>query len=63
MGINIAGEGGEYESLVLDCPLFSQQIIIKKSKRVMENAYTGRLHIEDAELASKKKKKSRADRR
>jgi len=28
-GINIAGEGGEYESLVLDCPLFNKHIDIK----------------------------------
>lgn len=28
IGINIAGEGGEYESLVLWCPLFSKRLII-----------------------------------
>ena len=27
-GINPAGEGGEFESFVLDCPLFSRRLII-----------------------------------
>jgi diphthine-ammonia ligase len=27
-GINIAGEGGEYETLVLDGPLFSKRLVI-----------------------------------
>ncbi|MFT4326325.1 MAG: diphthine--ammonia ligase [Candidatus Woesearchaeota archaeon] len=31
VGLNIAGEGGEYETLVLDCPLFKQKIVIKDS--------------------------------
>ncbi|MFH0949353.1 MAG: diphthine--ammonia ligase [Candidatus Aenigmatarchaeota archaeon] len=30
-GIHITGEGGEYESLVLNCPLFSKRIIIDDS--------------------------------
>ncbi|MFT4312347.1 MAG: diphthine--ammonia ligase [Candidatus Woesearchaeota archaeon] len=28
LGLNIAGEGGEYESLVLDAPMFKEKIII-----------------------------------
>eukprot|EP01105_Mastigella_eilhardi_P026578 TRINITY_DN7749_c0_g1_i1.p2 TRINITY_DN7749_c0_g1~~TRINITY_DN7749_c0_g1_i1.p2 ORF type:complete len:253 (-),score=87.41 TRINITY_DN7749_c0_g1_i1:1048-1806(-) len=27
-GINVCGEGGEYESLVLDCPLYRKRIVI-----------------------------------
>ena len=30
--LHIAGEGGEYETLVLNCPLFSERIVVKKSK-------------------------------
>jgi diphthine-ammonia ligase len=30
-GINPAGEGGEFESLVLDAPFFKKKIVIKKS--------------------------------
>lgn len=34
--MNISGEGGEYCTTVLDCPLFSKEIKIKKSKTVWE---------------------------
>lgn len=27
-GINVCGEGGEYESLTLDCPLFKHRILM-----------------------------------
>lgn len=32
--INIAGEGGEFETFVLDCPLFSKKIEIIEAKKV-----------------------------
>lgn len=27
-GINVCGEGGEYETFTLDCPLFKQRIVM-----------------------------------
>ena len=27
-GLNVCGEGGEYETLTLDCPLFRSRIIV-----------------------------------
>jgi len=57
IGINIAGEGGEYESLVLDCPLFKKRIKIIESEKQMENHYTGRLVIEKIKLINKQSKK------
>ena len=33
-GCNPCGEGGEFETLVLDCPLFSQRIVIDTSEIV-----------------------------
>lgn len=51
--INIAGEGGEFESLVLDCPLFKKEIIIKDSKIIAEDENTAILIIKKAELKSK----------
>ena len=27
-GMNVCGEGGEFESLVLDCPLFKKRIVL-----------------------------------
>lgn len=51
--INVAGEGGEFESLVLNQPMFSKKIVIRKSKIEMENENTGRLNIIDYGLADK----------
>eukprot|EP00727_Mastigamoeba_balamuthi_P000346 m51a1_g10308 hypothetical protein (268) ;mRNA; r:79756-81206 len=33
-GMNVCGEGGEFESLVLDCPLFKKRLVIDKSEVV-----------------------------
>jgi diphthine-ammonia ligase len=48
--INIAGEGGEYESLVLDCPLFKKKIKILKSKIIIDSPYSAKLIITKAKL-------------
>ena len=50
LNIHGGGEGGEYESLVLDCPLFKKKLKINKSRIEMENECTGKLIVEDAEL-------------
>jgi diphthine-ammonia ligase len=36
-GMNVCGEGGEYESLTLDCPLFKKKICIDVSETVMHS--------------------------
>lgn len=36
-GLNVCGEGGEYESLTLDCPLYTSRIIIEESEIVMDS--------------------------
>ena len=36
-GFNVCGEGGEYESLVTDCPLFSHQLFVENSEKVMHS--------------------------
>lgn len=38
-GFNPGGEGGEYETLVLDCPLFSKRIIISSYNIVWKATY------------------------
>jgi asparagine synthase (glutamine-hydrolysing) len=48
--INIAGEGGEYESLVLDCPLFRKQLEILDTELIEDDENTARLLIKKAEL-------------
>jgi len=51
--INIAGEGGEYESLVLDCPLFKKRLVIETVKVEEEHENTARLIINKAKLVKK----------
>jgi diphthine-ammonia ligase len=53
IGINVAGEGGEYETLVLDMPLFKNKIVIEKAEKKMENDFTGTLEIKKSKLVEK----------
>ena len=50
--INPAGEGGEIETIVTDCPLFSKRIEIQKSETNYKN-YAGTFEIIKAELKNK----------
>ncbi len=52
-GVNIAGEGGEYESLVLDCPLFDKRIELKKVHVERTGKHSARLVIDSASLQDK----------
>ena len=52
-GMNIAGEGGETESLVLNAPFFKKRIVIEQSKIQMESTCVGRLVIEKAKIEEK----------
>lgn len=54
IGINIAGEGGEYESLVLDCPMFSKRISVLHSRIEMEDTHTGEMVVEKFRLVDKR---------
>jgi ABC transporter with metal-binding/Fe-S-binding domain ATP-binding protein len=49
-GIHIAGEGGEYESLVLDCPLYHRRLCIQEGE-IRWDGSRGTLHIGNVELA------------
>ncbi|MBM3200423.1 diphthine--ammonia ligase [Candidatus Woesearchaeota archaeon] len=53
VGFNIAFEGGEAESLVVNAPMFKYKIIIKRARNSMENDYTGVYSITQAEIAEK----------
>lgn len=53
IGLNAAGEGGEYESLVLDCPLFKKKIKLLESWILEENKNTSRLIVKKAKLVKK----------
>ncbi|VVB74477.1 Amidophosphoribosyltransferase [Candidatus Tiddalikarchaeum anstoanum] len=53
-GLNIAGEGGEYESLVLDGPIFRKKLVIDDVEIVEENENTAHVKIKKAHLEEKK---------
>ena len=48
--ISLTGEGGEYESLVLNSPMHKKKIKILSSKKIMQSSYSGYLKIERVEL-------------
>lgn len=49
---SLVGEGGEYETLVLDAPFFTKKIGILKARMVWEGS-SGYLQVEEAELQDK----------
>lgn len=53
LNIHIAGEGGEYETFVLDCPLFKKKITVVSAEKKMESKYSGVYKIKDIELVEK----------
>jgi diphthine-ammonia ligase len=52
-GINVAGEGGEYETIVLNGPTFGKKIKISTANPIMENEFTGYLDILKVEMEDK----------
>jgi ABC transporter with metal-binding/Fe-S-binding domain ATP-binding protein len=52
--INIAGEGGEYESIVLNAPLFTKKLKIIESEIFIEDENTADLIIKKIKLIDKK---------
>ena len=53
IGLNIAGEGGEFESLVLDGPMYKKRIEVKDFDVMELDEYTARIVITDAVLIEK----------
>jgi len=54
-GISIVGEGGEYETLVLDAPFFNKRIELAETERIWEGE-SGYLRVKRAVLRDKKKR-------
>ncbi len=53
LGFHVGGEGGEYESLVLDAPIFRKRIGLLKTAKTMSGENSGRLEIISSKLAAK----------
>ena len=45
-GFHSGGEGGYYDSLVVDCPLFSQKLEILNEKKVVDDQYCGHMELD-----------------
>lgn len=52
VAMNVSGEGGEFESLVLDGPMFRKRLVIVKSEIVEVDENTARLVVKEAKLVS-----------
>jgi ABC transporter with metal-binding/Fe-S-binding domain ATP-binding protein len=53
-GVSINGEGGEYESLVLDCPLFSKKIEIVDAEKIWDTrSRSGVYRINEIKMVDK----------
>jgi len=51
-GVSLVGEGGEYETLVLDAPFFKKRIQLSQTKRVWED-HSGYMLVRKADLVNK----------
>ena len=50
IGFHQAGEGGEFESLVVNCPLFKKKLVIEEFEIKEENEYTARMVVKKVKL-------------
>lgn len=61
-GLNICGEGGEFETFTLDCPLFKKKLVVKDKEVVFHSddafAPVGYLKLKDVLLCDKEMNKS-----
>ena len=53
IGFNCAGEGGETESLVINCPLFKKKLVLEEFEIQEENECTARMVVRKARLENK----------
>ena len=52
-GFHSGGEGGYYDSLVIDCPLFPKKIEIDGMQKVIDDKYCGHILINKIQLVEK----------
>lgn len=58
-GLNVCGEGGEYETFTLDCPLYIKRIVIEEYESIVHSkddiAPVGYLNFKNLQLSDKNK--------
>ena len=52
-GFHVGGEGGYYDTLVLNAPIFKKGLQIQKFRKVFDDQYCGHVIVSKATLASK----------
>ena len=52
-GFHVGGEGGYYDTLCVDCPMFSKKVELTEAKANMESHNVGHLIIKDLALVQK----------
>ena len=52
-GFHVGGEGGYYDSFVVDSPMFNKSVIIENSETVWEDKYSGHIVITQLKLEPK----------
>ena len=52
-GFHIGGEGGYYDTLVVDGPIFNKKLVIEDAEKVIENEYCGYLKINKLAVVDK----------
>ncbi|MBW2975719.1 diphthine--ammonia ligase [Candidatus Woesearchaeota archaeon] len=53
LNVNPVGEGGEIETLVLDCPLFKKRLVVEEAERKMDSEHSGTYIIRKARVEDK----------
>ncbi|GAA5889506.1 hypothetical protein JCM5296_005970 [Sporobolomyces johnsonii] len=55
--LHVCGEGGEYETFTLDCPIFKSRVVLSKTTTVISNpdpySTVAHLHLDQCELVPK----------
>ena len=52
-GFHVGGEGGYYDSFVVNAPTFSKKIVVDSYETVMEDQYSGHVVMKDLKLVDK----------
>lgn len=51
--LNVCGEGGEYETFTLDCPIFKKRIVVQETEMVETSGDVAYLNLKSLELVDK----------
>jgi len=56
-GFHVGGEGGYYDSFVVNSPCFSKSVVVEEAEKVIEDQYSGHMLFKQVKLAVKPEQK------